>query len=64
MFRARIVDDEPMARMGLRDCFGWAQLECVLVGEADGMYITNVNGERVGVLKIEYDALLEYVRKG
>ena len=35
MFRVLIVDDEPMARMGLRDCYDWARLECELAGEAE-----------------------------
>lgn len=35
LFRVLIVDDEPMARMGLRDCYDWARFECELAGEAE-----------------------------
>lgn len=35
LFRVLIVDDEPSARLGLRDCFDWTRLECELAGEAE-----------------------------
>lgn len=35
MFNVLIVDDEPLARMGLREYYDWAKLECSLAGEAE-----------------------------
>lgn len=35
MYRVLIVDDEPSARLGLRDCFNWTRFECELVGDAE-----------------------------
>lgn len=35
MFRVMIADDEPSARLGIRECLKWAELGCELVSEAE-----------------------------